>query len=137
MPLSRPREYGLLTSRLFVEMARSISEEFFLTSGERAPPDLLLLGAALYIGQLEGRMMTASKISIYIGIPRPSVIRKLQAMREAGIAAQDHAKRWRLATENPAVKARANAIMLRHVALMRKASTELSRLDTVAIARRK
>jgi hypothetical protein len=44
----------------------------------------LVLGLALYVGQYEGRPFTANKLGAFLGIPRPTVTRKLAAMIEVG-----------------------------------------------------
>lgn len=53
--------------------------------GSRAD-DVMLL-CAIFVGQHENRPMTASKLAQYVGIPRPTVVRKLQAMKAAGLVA--------------------------------------------------
>jgi hypothetical protein len=44
----------------------------------------LVLGLALYVGQYEGRPFTAHKLAQWLGIPRPTVIRRLAAMIKMG-----------------------------------------------------
>lgn len=47
--------------------------------------DELVLLAAVFVGQAEGRPMNASKLAAYAGIPRPTVIRKLKALARRGV----------------------------------------------------
>jgi hypothetical protein len=47
--------------------------------------DELVLIAAVLIGQAEGKPMNASKLATYAGIPRTTVIRKLQALARRGV----------------------------------------------------
>lgn len=51
--------------------------------GARA--DELVLLAAVFVGQAEGKLMGASKLADYAGIPRPTVIRKLRALARRGV----------------------------------------------------
>ncbi|KWC93532.1 hypothetical protein WL57_05335 [Burkholderia cepacia] len=48
---------------------------------------LLLVGVA--IGDLEAKPMTAFKLAQYIGMPRPTVVRKLARMARAGLVRRD------------------------------------------------
>ncbi|BAO20633.1 hypothetical protein [Pseudomonas phage PPpW-3] len=45
----------------------------------------LLLCAAVLVGQAEGRPLNASKLADFVGIPRPSVIRKMAAFESIGL----------------------------------------------------
>ena len=46
--------------------------------------DDLLLIAAVFIGQSEGKPMTAAKLAEYVGLPRPTAIRKLKRFQVRG-----------------------------------------------------
>ncbi|MEQ6614191.1 MarR family transcriptional regulator [Pseudomonas aeruginosa] len=50
-----------------------------------AQADDLALFAGLLIGQADGRPMNPSKLAQYVGIPRPSVIRKLADLERRGL----------------------------------------------------
>jgi len=133
-PMPKSHLYGLITARLLIDLLRCVTEELIEVRGIAAGADVAILGAALYIANAEGRPMTATKIAAYIGMPRPTVIRKLEQMKSIGRAVQDTEKRWRLAVENGDVRAASIAITSRQLKLVRKASTELSNLDTTRIA---
>ncbi|NVH69332.1 helix-turn-helix transcriptional regulator [Burkholderia pseudomallei] len=60
----------------------------------RAGDVLLLVGVA--IGDLEARPMTAFKLAQYIGMPRPTVIRRLARMARAGLVVRDGRGRYEL-----------------------------------------
>lgn len=47
--------------------------------------DLMMIELALIIGQVDEKPMSATKVSQYIGIPRPSVIRKINQLVESGM----------------------------------------------------
>ncbi|MGA4421490.1 helix-turn-helix domain-containing protein [Ralstonia nicotianae] len=63
----------------------------------RAGDVLLLVGVA--IGDAEGKPMTAYKLAQYIGMPRPTVIRRLARMARAGLVQRDGRGRYSLTTE--------------------------------------
>ena len=95
-----------------------------------------MISVGLFIGQAEGKPMTATKLSSYIGMPRPTLIRKLHELEQCGIA-KPALKGWRLNTDDPAIQARVDACKDATLQLLRKATAELSRLDTATIARQK
>jgi hypothetical protein len=128
MPKTRKR--ALIAASLFVDMFRSISEEVFSSNKAPAIVDNAVICAALYVGECEGRKMTATKISAYVGISRPTVIRRLEAMRRQKAVIQNADKSWRLMLENREVAAFSRAITDRHLKLLHKAFKELSKLDT-------
>jgi len=45
---------------------------------------LLLIAAAVFLGTIEGRPLTASKLAAYVGMPRPTVIRRLRILSRGG-----------------------------------------------------
>ena len=75
----------LVISRLALDLLRLNYQTIFgvETFGSRAADGLLL--TAVFVGQAEGRPMTASKIAVYAGVPRPSAIRRLDAMGRDGL----------------------------------------------------
>jgi predicted Rossmann fold nucleotide-binding protein DprA/Smf involved in DNA uptake len=75
-----------------VQVARSMLDAMRRFSVGLVPPDRfgadandLALFAGLLIGTAEGRPMNATKLAHYVGIPRPSVIRKLDALTRRGL----------------------------------------------------
>lgn len=60
--------------------------------------DTLLL-AAVAIGDLEAKPMTAFKLADYIGIPRATLIRRLARMTRAGLVIRDRCGRFTLTDE--------------------------------------
>lgn len=53
----------------------------------------LLIRASIYLGTIEGHPMTAAKIASHIGIPRPTVVRRLRALERRGLI-EKHRRRW-------------------------------------------
>lgn len=47
--------------------------------------DLMLIELALVIGQVDDKPMSATKVAQYIGLPRTTVIRKLNQLVETGM----------------------------------------------------
>lgn len=133
---SRREEYGAIVAKLFIELARTSVELFLQSEGTNDVADAVLC-AAIFIGQAEGRPMTASSLSAYIGVPRPTVIRKLNALKARGIVAPSIHKTWVLPVDAEHIAARADASIFAKLQLVRKATAELSRLDNATIARRR
>lgn len=48
----------------------------------------LLIRAGVYLGTIEGHPMTAAKLADYVGIPRPTVMRRLRALERRGLVAR-------------------------------------------------
>jgi DNA-binding IclR family transcriptional regulator len=108
---------------------REMSEKFIKGDGVAPYADDVLLCAALFIGQYEGRPMTAAKIAAYIGMPRPSAIRKLEGLMVRGIVTQSAAKHWVIASDKREIEARANIVVPAVCRRIAKATAELSKLD--------
>ena len=95
--------------------------------------DDVLLCAAILIGQADRRPMTAAKLADACGIPRPTVVRKLRELEEAGVVImQDSQATLALDRVNdPEMIAAVEAI----TAGIIRAAAELSKMDSKAIAR--
>jgi hypothetical protein len=64
-------------ARSLVEILRAYSRINFNSFAVGDTIEQSLIVSAIIIGQAEGRLMTASDISNYLGMPRPTVVRKL------------------------------------------------------------
>lgn len=133
---ARQYEYGLITARLLLDIMRCVSVVFLSEDSASLSHDFAIICVGLFIGQAEGKPMTAAKLASYIGMPRPTLIRKLRELHRSGIAKQAM-KGWHINTDNPQVRARLDACKSETLHLLRKATAELSRLDSMAIERRK
>jgi hypothetical protein len=80
-PADQIRE-RLSIARLYVAMTRTLHEVTFpqSESGYGAELESLLVALCVFIGDAEGRPMSASKIAIYAGLPRASVYRRLERL---------------------------------------------------------
>jgi DNA-binding transcriptional ArsR family regulator len=116
--------------RLLIELVRttaitvSIDDVFDLCCG-----DVLMLSAA-FIGQQQGKPMTASKISSYLGLPRPTVVRRLALLLEQGFMTQDEKKRWLLNFDDHVMAKKAFDVRAAHLRHINRAMRDLSKLDT-------
>jgi len=60
-----------------IDILREFCRLHFATSSLSETVEESLISAAIVIGQADGRPMTATDISNYLGYPRPTVVRKL------------------------------------------------------------
>jgi hypothetical protein len=63
-------------------MRRSVYGEDLVDSGIGT---LMMVGAAVVIGHVERKPMSASKIALYIDLPRTTVLSKLKRLEERGV----------------------------------------------------
>jgi hypothetical protein len=72
----------LRIARLYVAMTRTLHEVTFPQSGSGYGAELesLLVALCVFIGDAEGRPMSASNIAIHAGLPRASVYRRLERL---------------------------------------------------------
>lgn len=120
---------NLLALRLVVEMMGCINNAYFGENRGSANTDCVLLCAAVAIGEFEGRPMSASKLSEYVGMPRASVMRRLSYLESIGVIERPSTRSYVISDASMQRIQESNALgtMLRTI---RKVSTELSRLDS-------
>lgn len=79
-----PKRYYL--ARLWVELTRqlhkTIAPDLQPKFGSRT--GILLIDSAVFMATVEGRPMTATRLSTFVGIPRPTVDRHLRALCRNG-----------------------------------------------------
>jgi hypothetical protein len=119
-------------ARLILDLMKLPVETHMGTNHYASRCDDMILMCAITIGQIEGRLMTAAKLSDYAGLPRPTVVRKLKQFEKAGMVEMkdgapvgiiDHLNMEGLA---PMINAMIQAI--------HRASAELSKMDSKGIA---
>lgn len=137
MPKSSRDTSGAIVSVLQIEMMRTAVEVFLQEDGIARFADEALLCTAMFIGQAEGKPMTAAKIAEYIGMPRPSAIRKLHSLKIRGVVRQVDNRRWCIAVDVPEINARVSAAERAQRDNIRRATAKLSKMDSAAIARQK
>jgi hypothetical protein len=84
---SKPQAPKLyLVARLWLDLTRQLHKVSALDKqgqfGNRA--SILAIGVAVYLGTVEGRPMTATKIAAFVGMPRPTAIRRLRLLCRRG-----------------------------------------------------
>jgi DNA-binding transcriptional ArsR family regulator len=130
---AKRNERMMILMRLIIDLSREAyasrnDDDYFGANWERA-----LLMMAVAIGQMEGRPMSASKIAQYIGVPRATASRKLDELSAMGLLSKNDQKQFVIVSLDVHAPRLAHAIDAME-RLVRMASTELSRLDSVAIA---
>lgn len=114
---------------------RDVANTYFEVSGDNfgTVADDVLLTMAILVGQLEGRTLTAGKLATFAGIPRPTVIRKLQRLEERGLVVRLANGTFKVSAArlNSPEGLRAH-MQLR--ALVKATAAQLSKLDSKPIA---
>lgn len=70
----------LLVAKAFLDCAQNIGKLVFENPDADIPMADMLILVAIFIGQAENRPLTASDISVYLGLPRATVVRRLKAI---------------------------------------------------------
>lgn len=73
--------------RLVVWLVRSVAQDYLAAEMAASVADDAILCCAILIGQVDRRPMTATKLCQYIGMPRPTVFRKVRDMEKRGLVA--------------------------------------------------
>lgn len=131
MPVSVPRmvKTRLIVAHLAVDLLRTWSMQIRGDDKFGADLDASVIVMAIVIGHLEQRPMSASKISEYIGIPRTTVLRKLQALQVDGMIARTSGAEFVIAANE--VNRPERLSFARNAAkLIHRASRELSKMDS-------
>ena len=89
MPVTYPimhRLERLALAKAYIALTQVMVDSVF----GKKPIDhsLLLIGSAIMVGHAENRPMNATKIAHYVGMPRSTVIRKLNEFLRAGVIAR-------------------------------------------------
>lgn len=123
-------------ARNLVEILRAYSRLNFASSAVGDTIEQSLIVSAIIIGQSDGKLMTASDIANYLGMPRPTVVRKLSrvaAARQLRTVRCGNRVCYYLADANDDRVLSALVPIMRSV---KRLATQLSRLDTHDIDRR-
>jgi predicted transcriptional regulator len=76
----------LALATAYIALTRVMVDSVF--GDKPADHSLLLIGSAVMVGHAENRPMNATKIAQYVGLPRSTVIRKLNEFLRAGVIAR-------------------------------------------------
>ena len=80
------RSERLALAKAYIALTRVMVDAVF--GGKPVDYSLLLIGSAVIVGHAENRPMNATKISHYVGLPRSTVIRKLNEFSRTGVVAR-------------------------------------------------
>jgi hypothetical protein len=122
----------LVLVRLFVDLVKVVYGGH-LPDEELLRADLLYVGAGVVLGQLQNRPFTAAKLADYLRLPRPTVIRKLEALEQLQLATRQ-GSHWYFRVEHlnaPGVL----AVSRRARQLIVETGRELSEMDTKVLDR--
>lgn len=72
---------------MLLRLTSIIADVRFHTKKYGSRADDVMLFCAVFMAQIEGRPMTATKLAHYVGMPRPTVVRKLREMEREGVIA--------------------------------------------------
>jgi hypothetical protein len=135
MSLTRTQKRGAITARLTIDLIRANIVAYKEGTDFDASASEVLLGAALFVGQAEGRPMTAAKAAAYIGMPRATAVRKLNEMKAAGVAdVTPDGRHWRLVFDANGERTKRTADLIEEKArAIHKAALELSKMDAKLI----
>jgi hypothetical protein len=126
------RTQAVVIARLTVELVRTSILEFG-KAGMRLTAGEALLGAAIFMAQVQGRPMTAAKAAAYVGLPRPTAVRRLEDMRARGIL-EVQGGLWRASPASPALTETIARVIEVKTVLIKKAAAELSKMDSRTVA---
>lgn len=134
MPQAHIDQPGYVIARLLLDMTRIAAQLFLQEDKAASESDSVLLCAAVYVGQCEKRPMTAAKLADFIGMPRPTVLRKLGELRARGLVIANNKKQWCIASTSPKVAERITASIDALLPLVHSAAARLSKMDSARIA---
>jgi DNA-binding transcriptional ArsR family regulator len=79
------RRQRLAIARLYIELGRGLHAELGFSKRYGDRPELLPVACAVMVGHLTGMGMSASAIARFLEMPRTSVMRRLEALKRAGV----------------------------------------------------
>jgi DNA-binding transcriptional ArsR family regulator len=123
----------LVLAKLLLRMVQFVTSVYMDEQMFGSQADDALLLVAVYVGQAEHRPMTASKLAEYVGMPRPTVVRKLREMQQCGLVTIDERGAASCTIErlnSPEMVAAIQAA----VHAVEKAAVDLSKMDRNPIA---
>jgi hypothetical protein len=134
MPLTQRFPQGAVIARLLLNLIETTAGGMMLAgAGDASCTDIILL-CAVMIGHADGRPMTASKLAAYVGMPRPTVFRRLQELMSRGIIGHDARKRWRLLTIDMARRDLIDSVVVANAQHVFRAADALSKMDGLDVA---
>jgi DNA-binding transcriptional ArsR family regulator len=125
---------GYIIAKLLLNMMQAAAQLFLESDTAASDADCVLLCAAVYIGQCERRPMTAGKIADFIGMPRPTVSRKLGQLKKRGIVFSNSRQQWCITSSKPEIARRIVVSIDALLPLVHSAASKLSKMDSATVA---
>jgi predicted transcriptional regulator len=116
----------LALAKAYIALTRVMVDSVF--GKKPADHSQLLIGSAIMVGHAENRPMNATKIARYVGLPRSTVIRKLNEFLRVGVIAR-HGNVYLLSEERAHNQTRYVTEAMRIFRAAEK-SLKVSKLDT-------
>ena len=83
LPIHHARERSIVAT-VMLDVRRAFGAAYLKRKRFGSSADELLLLAAVFVGQAEGRPMATAKVAEYAGVARPSAIRQRGLMEKSG-----------------------------------------------------
>lgn len=130
------QELRVVILRAMIDIVRAYYQAHFKTEKFGANIEIGFILFAITIGQAEGQLMSATDISNYLGMPRPTVTRKLKQLgRVRSLRTVRNGKRVCYWIENPNSPESMKAVD-KIVRIIKRAGRQLSKLDDAGIDHR-
>ena len=128
-------EVRAIIMRAIVEILRTYYQAYFKSENFGVGVDAGLIIFAVVLGQAEEKLMTATDISNYLGIPRATVSRKLKLLgRRRALRTMRNGKRVCYFVENPNAPEMLRAVE-KVIGIIRQSNRQLSKMIDVGIDR--
>lgn len=132
---AKQRTKCLVTAQLTIDLVK-VSIAYLQDSDEPIMPGDVLLVMALVVSEMEGRYMSAAKAAAYIGMPRPTAVRRLESLRERGMVVMHPNRRWQAKILTPDKMRTCITVVDEKIRLIHKVSADLSKMDSQPVATR-
>lgn len=126
--MSSMNKQRVIVTRLGIDLLRGGAQNILGEPDFGAALETQVITMAVSLGHLEGRPMTATKVSGFVGIPRTTVLRKLAALVAVGMFQRTSRGAY---VFTPAAQDRQEVrdFMTQAISLIHRASAELSKMD--------
>lgn len=123
-------ERGRIVADLVIFIIQHAAWDILKTSLYTSSADSILVISGIWIGEAEGRPMTAAKLAQFIGMPRGTVARKVKALERRGCIAEVGRGKLVMRLDHPGLKNIVDANIALNAKHIHNASRRLSKLDS-------
>jgi DNA-binding transcriptional ArsR family regulator len=131
MPDKKILERGQVVAELVITIVSRVAATFIADGLFASSADVVLILFGLWIGHADGRPMTIGKLAQYIGMPRPTVARKLKEMEASGLVKPIGPGKYVRDLSGPGVREAINSLIEANTKSIHKAAAQLSKLDSL------